>query len=110
MKSIMRAVYLALVLHFLRKALGKAFSRDERVPGKDRYSTLKMCQADFAFFRKCMYKEMGVPSSLMESADAYRICEELATNYSGAFKKASIPIIKKPEFYSSHKVLFRSTK
>jgi hypothetical protein len=106
----MHAVYLVLVLHFLRKVLGKAFARDERAPGKDRYSTLRMCREDFAFFRKCMYKEMGVPPGLMESADAYRICEELATNYSGAFKKASIPIIKKAEFYSSRKVLFQSTK
>lgn len=104
MKSIMRAVYLVLVLHFLRKVLGKVFARDERAPGKDKYSTLKMCQADFQFFRKCMYKEMGVPSSLMESADAYRICEELAK------RRRQNPIIKKSEFYSSHKVLFRSTQ
>lgn len=110
MKSIMHAVYLALVLHFLRKVLGKAFARDERAPGKDKYSTLRMCRDDFAFFRKLMYKEMGVPSSLMESADVYSICEELAKNYSGAVKQASLPIIKKAEFYSSHKVLFRSTK
>ena len=104
MKSIMRAVYLALVLHFLRKVLGKAFARDERAPGKDRYSTLRMCRDDFAFFRKLMYKEMGVPSSLMESADAYRICEELAE------RRRQNPIFKKAEFYSSHKVLFRSNQ
>lgn len=99
MKSIMHAVYLVLVLHFLRKVLGKVLARDERVPGKDKYSTLRMCRDDFAFFRKCMYKEMGVPASLMESADSYRICEELAKRR-----------IKKAEFYSSHKVLFLSTK
>jgi len=104
MKPIMHAVYLALVLHFLRKVLGKAFARDERAPGKDKYSTLRMCCDDFAFFRKYVYKEMGVPPGLMESADAYRICEELAE------RRRQNPIIKQAEFYSSHKVLFRSTK
>ena len=104
MKPIMHAVYLALVLHFLRKVLGKAFARDERVLGKDRWSTQKLCRDDFAFFRKCMYKEMGIPSSLMESADAYRICEELVE------RRRQNPIIKQAEFYSSHKVLFRSDK
>ena len=104
MKPIMHAAYLALVLYFMRKILGKVFARDERAPGKDKYSTLRMCCDDFEFFRKCMYKEMGIPSSLMESADAYRICEELAE------RRRENPIFKNAEFYSSHKVLFRSTK